>query len=344
MKIAINGFGRIGRLVFRSIMQRNSGDLEIVAVNDIGPLDNLAYLLRHDSVHPEPDARIESEGDELRWNDRKVRYLSEKDPARLPWRELDVGLVIEASGQFTKKEDAERHMEGGAARVLITAPAKGDVTTICPGVNDEAYEPARDQVVSAASCTTNALAPVAKVLHDRFGIAQGALMTVHAYTSSQGLVDQPSGKWRRGRAAALNIVPTTTGAAKSVGRVLPELEGRIDGMAMRVPVASGSIIDFTAQTEKSVSVQAVNDAFREAAGSERLRRVLGASDEELVSSDIVYSPLSSLVDLGSTMTFGDRMVKVLAWYDNEWGYARCVVDLADHMEAAERTAAVGAAT
>lgn len=323
-RVGINGFGRIGRLVFRNLMERE--DLEVVAINDVAELDNLAYLLRHDSVHRSPETRIEAEDDRLRWGDREVGYLSVEDPSDLPWKELEVDIVVEASGLFTKEEDARKHLDAGADRVVITAPAKGDVVTICPGVNDDAYDPDRHRIVSNASCTTNALAPVAKVLHERFGIVQGALTTVHAYTSSQGLVDIPSDKWRRGRAAAVNIVPTSTGAAQATTLVLPELEGRLDGMAMRVPVANGSIVDLVAWTEKEVSVEGVNEAFRQAAGSEKLEGILGVSEEELVSSDIVGSPLSALVDTTSTMTFGKHMVKVLAWYDNEWGYAARVAD------------------
>ncbi len=323
-RVGINGFGRIGRLVFRNLMERE--DLEVVAINDVAELDNLAYLLRHDSVHRSPETRIEAEDDRLRWGDREVGYLSVEDPSDLPWKELEVDIVVEASGLFTKEEDARKHLDAGADRVVITAPAKGDVVTICPGVNDDAYDQDRHRIVSNASCTTNALAPVAKVLHERFGIVQGALTTVHAYTSSQGLVDIPSDKWRRGRAAAVNIVPTSTGAAQATTLVLPELEGRLDGMAMRVPVANGSIVDLVAWTEKEVSVEGVNEAFRQAAGSEKLEGILGVSEEELVSSDIVGSPLSALVDTTSTMTFGKYMVKVLAWYDNEWGYAARVAD------------------
>jgi glyceraldehyde 3-phosphate dehydrogenase len=327
-RVAINGFGRIGRLVFRNLMENPGSDLEVVAINDIAALDNLAYLLRHDSIQPRPSARIEVRDERLHWNNHAVEYLSVADPADLPWRDRGVEIVIEASGLFTRKEDAEKHLQAGAERVIITAPAKGDVVTICPGVNDDDYDPDKHRIISNASCTTNALAPVAKVLNDRFGIVQRALTTIHAYTISQSVVDAPSKKWRRGRAAALNIVPTSTGAAKATTLVLPGLKGKIDGIAMRVPVATGSIVDFVAVTEKLVTVEAVNAALREAAQSDGLNGILGASDEELVSSDIIGNPLSALVDLQSTMTFGDRMVKVLAWYDNEWGYAARVAEFA----------------
>jgi glyceraldehyde 3-phosphate dehydrogenase len=334
-KVAINGFGRIGRMVFRNFMEAYDDRFDVVAINDIADLDNLAYLLRYDSIQRRPDARIEAHDDTLKWNDTNIQYLSIKDPADLPWKDMGVDIVIESSGLFTSKEDAEKHLHAGADRVIITAPAKGDVVTICPGVNQDAFNPQEHKVISLASCTTNALAPVAKVLNDRFGIVQGALTTAHAYTSSQEIVDAPASKWRRGRAGAINIVPTSTGAAQATAKVLPELEGKVDGMAMRVPVATGSIIDFVAWTEQPVSVGAVNDAFRSAVQSDLMKGVLGVSEEELVSSDIIGSPLSSLVDLGSTMTFGDHMVKVLAWYDNEWGYAVRVADMAEYVS--ERT-------
>lgn len=330
-RIAINGFGRIGRLVFRNFMERSGGDLQVVAINDIADVENLAYLLRHDTVQRVPDARIEANDSTLQWNDTSIDYLSVKNPSDLPWDEMGVDFVIESSGLFTKKEDAAGHLEAGADRVIITAPAKGGVPHICPGVNYETYDPDAHRIISNASCTTNALAPVAKVLNDRFGIMQGALTTAHGYTSTQGLVDSPSKKWRRGRAAALNIVPTSTGAATATTEVLPELKGKLDGMAMRVPVGTGSIIDFVVHTEKQVTVDAVNDAFREAAESHRMKGILGVTEEELVSSDVIGSPYSALVDLQLTMTFGDNMVKVLAWYDNEWGYARRVVDMAQYM-------------
>lgn len=330
-KIAINGLGRIGSLVFRHFMERDSSDAEVVAINDVAELDNLAYLLRYDSIQKRPDARIEAGDDALHWNDSKIRYLSVSDPAELPWKDMGVDIVIESSGLFTKKEDAEKHLEAGAERVIITAPAKGDVVMICPGINNDAWDPDQHRVISTASCTTNAVAPVAKVLNDRFGIVQGALTTSHAYTSSQKIVDGPAGKWRRGRAAAVNIVPTSTGAAQATTVVLPELKGKMDGLALRVPVLTGSIVDFVAWTEKKVSVDSVNESFREAAQSDQLTGILGVSDEELVSSDIIGNPLSSLVDLPSTMTFGDHMVKILAWYDNEWGYAVRVTEFADYV-------------
>lgn len=329
-RVAINGFGRIGRLVFRNLMLIEN-DLQVVAINDIAPLDNLVYLLRHDSVQRNPEVTVEAMDGALVWADHEIRFLSERDPGDLPWEELDVDIVLEASGHFTDRESASKHLHAGADRVIITAPAKGDDLTVCLGVNEEQYDPDAHRIVSNASCTTNCLAPVAKVLDDAFGIAQGALTTIHAYTSSQAIVDAPHKKWRRGRAGAVSIVPTTTGAAIATTKVLPQLEGKMDGMAMRVPIPVGSIIDFVAQTEQAVTVEAVNEAFRSASQTDRLQGILGYSEEELVSADVVGSTYSSLVDAASTMTFGDHMVKVLSWYDNEWGYARRVADLAAYM-------------
>lgn len=329
-RIAINGFGRIGRLVLRQIME-SGNSLEVVAINDIAPLENLAYLLKYDSVHNEPKESIKAEENTLNWGSKRIRFLSERDPENLPWEEMEVDLAIEASGLFTKREDASKHLKAGAGRVLVTAPAKGADITICMGVNDEKYQPAEHKIVSNASCTTNCLAPVAKVLDDNFGIKTGFLTTVHAYTSSQALVDSPNKKMRRGRSAAASIVPTTTGAAIATTKVLPQLEGKMDGLAMRVPVVDGSIIDFVAETEKPVTVEKVNQAFRDAGNGKGMKGILGVTNEELVSADIIDSTYSALVDAQSTMTLGDHTVKVLAWYDNEWGYSRRVADLALRM-------------
>jgi glyceraldehyde 3-phosphate dehydrogenase len=325
-RVGINGFGRIGRMVFRHLME--DGRLQVVGLNDIAPLDNLAYLLKYDSVHPRPSADIRAEGGLLHWDKAEVEFTQVKNPAELPWKKRGVEIVIEASGHFTKREDAAKHLDAGAKCVIITAPGKGADLTVCMGVNEDRLDLAKHLVISNASCTTNCLAPVAKVLNDEFGIISGVLTTVHAYTASQALVDGPSKKWRRGRAAALSIIPTTTGAAVATTEVLPELKGKIDGLAMRVPVACGSVIDFTVHTERPATAESVNAAFRKAAGGDRMKGILGVSDEELVSSDVIGSELSSLVDSASTMVMGDRMVKVLAWYDNEWGYARRVADLA----------------
>jgi glyceraldehyde 3-phosphate dehydrogenase len=328
-RIALNGFGRIGRLAFRHLMR--SPDLEVVALNDIAPLDNIAYLLKYDSVHVDPGVPVSASEDTLHWDGNEIPYFSVRNPAELPWDDLNVDIAIEGTGLFTKREDAAKHLQAGAKRVIITAPGKGVELTVCMGVNEQKYDPAQHEVISNASCTTNCLAPVAKVLDAEFGIVNGFLTTVHAYTSSQSLIDAPSKKWRRGRSAAESIVPTTTGAAIATTLVLPQLEGKMDGLAMRVPVPAGSIIDFVAQTEKPVTVEAVNEAFRRAAETPHMEGILGISDEELVSADIIGSTYSALVDAESTMVLGDHTVKVLAWYDNEWGYAKRVADLAEYI-------------
>jgi glyceraldehyde 3-phosphate dehydrogenase len=334
-RVAINGFGRIGRLVFRQFMQQAGDDLEVVAINDIAPLDNLAYLLKYDSVHKDPDANIRAGDDFLRWNEREVRFTSIRSPAELPWDELDVDIAVEATGLFRARKDAAQHLSAGADYVIITAPGKDADITVCMGVNEDKFDPDEHRVISNASCTTNCLAPIAMVLDETFGIESGFLTTVHAYTSSQALVDAPSKKWRRGRAAALSIVPTTTGAAIATTKVLPQLEGRMDGLAMRVPTPSGSMIDFVAHTRERVTVERMNGAFERAAQTARLQGILGVSHEELVSADIIGSTYSALVDAPSTMVLRDDNVKVLAWYDNEWGYAARVVDITDYV--AERT-------
>jgi glyceraldehyde 3-phosphate dehydrogenase len=328
-KVAINGFGRIGRLVLRHLI--NNEDLNVVAVNDIAPLDNLLYLLRYDSVQDNPKDEISINENGFTFGGHQVAFTSEKDPANLPWKELGVEIVIESTGFFTDYEGASKHLEAGAQRVIISAPAKNVERTLCMGVNEGDYDPATDQIVSNASCTTNCLAPVAKVLDEKFGIESGLLTTIHAYTSSQAIVDSPKKKWRRGRAGAVSIVPTTTGAAIATTKVLPQLTGKMDGMAIRVPVPAGSIIHFVVHTREPISVEAVNQAFIDAADSPEMRGILGATEEELVSADIIGSPYSALVDLSSTMAIGDHDVKVLAWYDNEWAYSLRCVDLAAYI-------------
>ncbi|MFW6057836.1 MAG: type I glyceraldehyde-3-phosphate dehydrogenase [Persicimonas sp.] len=325
-RVAINGFGRIGRLAFRHLMR--SGDLQIVGLNDLGNLDNLAYLLAHDSAYGAPSVDVEVGDGALHYGDQTVPFLSESDPSKLPWSDLEVDIVVEATGAFTDREGASKHLQAGAGRVLISAPGKGADVTLCMGVNQEAYEPQRHRIISNASCTTNCLAPVAKVLDESFGLVNGLLTTVHGVTSSQALVDSPHKKWRRGRSALASIVPTTTGAAVATTRVLPQLEGKMDGLAMRVPVLTGSIIDFVARTESTLTVDEVNDAFRRAARSEAMEGILGVSDEELVSVDIIGSPYSAQIDAPSTRVIDGDTVKVLAWYDNEWAYAKRVVELA----------------
>jgi glyceraldehyde 3-phosphate dehydrogenase len=326
-KVAINGFGRIGRIVLRHII--DNSNLDVVAVNDIASLGNLLYLLKYDSVQRNPTALIKEKEHSFTFGEQEVVFTSEKDPSDLPWKALGVEIVIESTGFFTDYEGASKHLEAGAKRVVISAPAKNVERTICMGVNEEDFNPDKDLIISNASCTTNCLAPVAKVLDDNFGIESGLLTTIHAYTSSQAIVDSPKKKWRRGRAGAVSIVPTTTGAAIATTKVLPQLKGKMDGMAIRVPIPVGSIIDFVAHTENKITVESVNQAFREAAVSKKMKGILGVSEEELVSADIVGSEYSSLVDLKSTMAIGDRDVKVLAWYDNEWAYALRCVDLAE---------------
>ncbi len=328
-KLAINGFGRIGRLVLRQAIEND--DLDPVAVNDVAPLDNLLYLLKYDSVQQDPSVYIEETDGGFAYGGEKVAFTSEKDPANLPWQDMGVEIVIESTGFFTDYEGASKHLQAGANRVVISAPAKNVERTICLGVNEKDYNPATDKIVSNASCTTNCLAPVAKVLDENFGIESGLLTTIHAYTSSQSIVDSPKKKWRRGRAGAVSIVPTTTGAAIATTKVLPQLKGKMDGMAIRVPIPVGSIIDFVVHTNKPVTVESVNQAFRDASNSDEMKGILGATDEELVSADIVGSSYSALVDLASTMAIGDHDIKVLAWYDNEWAYALRCVELAAYI-------------
>ena len=328
-KVAVNGFGRIGRLVFRHLF--NNQELDVVAINDIAPLDNLLYLLKYDSVQKNPEQKIEQKEKGFVFGGKEIAFTSEKDPVNLPWQEMGVDIVIESTGFFTDREGASKHLKAGAKKVIISAPAKNPDQTFCMGVNEEIYDPQKHEIISNASCTTNCLAPVAKVLDEEFGIESGLLTTIHAFTSSQKIVDSPSKKWRRGRAASESIVPTTTGAAIATTLVLPQLKGKMDGMAVRVPIPAGSIIDFVVHTEKPVTVESVNQAFRDAAESEGMKGILGVTDEELVSIDIIGSRYSSLVDLEQTMVIGEHAVKVLSWYDNEWGYALRCVDLAEYV-------------
>ena len=328
-KVAINGFGRIGRLALRHLI--NHPTLEIVAVNDIAPLDNLLYLLRYDSVQNNPKTNVQMKDSSFSYRNNEIVFTSERDPSDLPWKALNVDIVIESTGLFTEYEGAFKHIEAGAKRVIISAPAKNVERTICMGVNHSDFDPDKDQIISNASCTTNCLAPVAKVLDENFGIESGLLTTIHAYTSSQAIVDSPQKKWRRGRAGAVSIVPTTTGAAIATTKVLPQLKGKMDGIAIRVPIPVGSIIDFVVHTNQVVDKESVNQAFMTAASSDELDGILGVTNEELVSADIVGVNLSALVDLNATMIIGDYDVKVLAWYDNEWAYALRCVDLAAYI-------------
>jgi glyceraldehyde 3-phosphate dehydrogenase len=324
VRVAINGFGRIGRLVVRAALKRNVS-LDFVAVNDITDAKTLAHLLTYDSVHGPWPERFEAGDSTLRIGSRSIRVLTEANPAALPWKDLGVDLVLECTGTFTDRDKAAVHLSAGAKRVLVSAPSKGADATFVMGVNDRAYDPAKHTVVSIASCTTNCLAPVASVLDESFGIERGIMTTVHAYTSDQRLHDAPHKDLRRARAAALSVIPTSTGAAKAIGLVLPSLQGKLDGIAVRVPVSNGSLIDLTAAVSKPATAASVNDAMRAAAGG-RLKGILQYSEDPLVSQDVVGNPHSAIFDAPLTMVSGDRLVKVMAWYDNEWGFSNRMVD------------------
>lgn len=332
VKVGINGFGRIGRNFLRAALAQGS-DLEIVAVNDLADNAALAHLLKYDSVGGPLGHEVSHNGDEITVGGKSIRVFEERDPALLPWGDLGVDIVIESTGRFTKSEDARKHITGGAKKVLISAPATGDDATIVMGVNEETYDPATDVIISNASCTTNCLAPLAKVFHDNFGIERGFMMTTHAYTADQNLQDGPHRDLRRARAAALNIVPASTGAAKAIGLVLPELNGKLSGSSYRVPVPTGSIVDLTIVTPtEGLSVDTINAAYRAAASEGRLAGYLQYTEDPLVSSDIQLNPHSSIFDAALTTTSG-TLVKVSAWYDNEWGYSNRLVDLTEYVAA-----------
>ncbi|PRY70429.1 glyceraldehyde-3-phosphate dehydrogenase (NAD+) [Glaciihabitans tibetensis] len=331
VKIGINGFGRIGRNYFRAALAKGS-DIEIVAVNDLTDPAALAHLLKYDTVSGRIAATVEVDGDTIIVNGKPIKVLAERDPANLPWAALGVDIVIESTGRFTKEADARKHIEAGAKKVLVSAPATGDnVATIVLGVNNEAYDAAIHDVISNASCTTNCLAPVAKVFMESFGIERGFMTTVHAYTADQNLQDGPHSDLRRARAAAQNIIPTSTGAAKALGLVIPELAGKLDGYALRVPVITGSITDLTLTPSKPVTVAEINAAFK-AAAEGPLKGILKYTEEPIVSSDIVGDPHSSIFDAGLTKVIGDQ-VKIASWYDNEWGYSNRMVDLTEFVAA-----------
>jgi glyceraldehyde 3-phosphate dehydrogenase len=330
-KVAINGFGRIGRAVFRILSQRD--DVEVVAINDVSPRETLAYLTRFDTVFGRFPGTVVIQGDFMHAGTQKVRMLEEKDPAKLPWSDLGADVVIEATGKFRKKEECARHVQAGAKRVILTVPAKDEVDAmVVVGVNDDLLRP-EHRIVSAASCTTNCLAPVAKVLHESFGLKRGLITTVHAYTNDQRLADVPHKDLRRSRAANENIIPTTTGAARAVGKVLPELKGKLDGIAMRVPVPDGSTVDLVVELSKNVTAQSVNAAMKEAASKAPLSGILDYCEEPIVSSDIIQDTHSAIFDSLCTRVLGGNFVKVIAWYDNEWGYACRLVDLIVKMAA-----------
>ncbi|WP_026677540.1 type I glyceraldehyde-3-phosphate dehydrogenase [Fictibacillus gelatini] len=325
-KIGINGFGRIGRNVFRAAL--NNPNVEVVAVNDLTDANTLAFLLKHDTVHGKLNAEVEVKENTLIVDGREVKVLAERDPAQLGWGDLGVEVVVESTGRFTKRADAAKHLEAGAKKVIISAPATDEDITVVMGVNEDKYDAANHHVISNASCTTNCLAPFAKVIHEKFGLVRGMMTTVHSYTNDQQILDLPHKDMRRARAAAENIIPTTTGAAKAVSLVLPELKGKLNGMAMRVPTPNVSLVDLVAELEKEVTVEELNAALREAAEGP-LKGILGYSEEPLVSTDYNGCTNSSTIDALSTMVMEGNMVKVISWYDNETGYSNRVVDLID---------------
>ena len=330
-RVAINGFGRIGRQSFKMIMEKFRDKLEIVAINDLTDNQTLAHLLKYDSTYGPFEGDISATEDTITitYEDEEpitVRALAERDPSKLPWRELNVDIVIESTGIFTDAAKARMHIDAGCKKVIISAPAKNEDITICLGVNDEKYEPANHHIISNASCTTNCLAPVAKVLNDTFGINRGLMTTIHSYTMDQNLQDSPHKDMRRARAAALNMVPTTTGAAKAVALVIPELKGKFDGFAVRVPTPTVSMVDFVVELGRNATVEEINDAFIKASEG-AMEGILGVTDEQLVSSDFIGTQYSSVVDSSLTMIIGDNLAKVIAWYDNEWGYATRIADL-----------------
>ncbi|HHV18409.1 MAG TPA: type I glyceraldehyde-3-phosphate dehydrogenase [Thermoanaerobacterales bacterium] len=332
IKIGINGFGRIGRNALKAAFSKHP-EIDVVAINDLYDTKTLAHLLKYDSVFGTFDAKVEARESSLIVNGKEIKIFAERDLTKIPWGDLGVEVVVESTGVFTAKDKAEGHIkDGGAKKVIISAPAKGEDITIVMGVNEKKYNPDEHHVISNASCTTNCLAPVAKVLMDSFGIDKGLMNTIHSYTNDQRILDLPHKDLRRARAAALNIIPTTTGAAKAVALVIPELEGKLNGFALRVPTPTVSIVDLTCQLSKSATVEQINEALREAAEG-KMKGVLGYTEEPLVSMDFKGCELSSIVDGLSTMVIEDDMVKVVAWYDNEWGYSNRVMDLVKYIAA-----------
>ncbi len=327
VRVGINGFGRIGRGFLRAV--QGNKDFDIVAANDLTDEKTLGHLLRYDTVMGRFDGTVETGKGKITVNGDEIKVLSERDPAKLPWKELGVDIVIESTGFFRKKEDAEKHLAAGAKKVLLSAPGKGDMFTVVLGVNDEGYDPANHHIISNASCTTNCLAPLVKVVDETFGLQKGLMTTIHAVTNDQRMLDMPHSDLRRARAACWNIIPTTTGAAKAIGLVYPKAKGKLDGMAMRVPTPVVSIVDFVATLKKSTSVKEVNNLFREAAEND-LKNVLAVSEDELVSMDFKMNKFSSIVDLPLTMV-NENLVKICSWYDNEFGYTCRLVEMAEFM-------------
>ena len=326
-RIGINGFGRIGRLVLRANETRNAGKVEVAAVNDLTDADTNAHLLKYDTNYGQYPGKVEANNGDLMVDGRSIKVFSERDPAQIPWGEMGVDLVIESTGIFTNAEQASGHLKGGAKKVVISAPASGEDITIVLGVNNDLYDAAKHNIISNASCTTNCFATMVKVLHDAFGVEHGLMSTIHSYTNDQAILDQRHGDLRRARAAAENIIPTSTGAARAVGLVLPELNGKLNGVAFRVPTSTGSITDFTAQVSKDVTIEEINEAYRVAADG-AMKGILEYNGEPLVSSDYKGNPHSSIIDGLSTMVMSGNMVKVMGWYDNEWGYSCRTTDLA----------------
>jgi glyceraldehyde-3-phosphate dehydrogenase type I len=329
IRVGINGFGRIGRAVFRQLLDKP--EFRVVGINDLANLEDLAYLLKHDSVHGWYPRKVAAQDGAIRVDQQGIPFFASPDPNEIPWKETGADIIIECSGALRSRSKAAGHLEAGAKRVIISAPSDDADAMIVLGVNEESYRPEAHQIVSMASCTTNCLAPVAKVLDEAFGVAFIMFTTVHAYTSSQSLMDTPARHRRRGRAAALSIIPTTTGAAKSTEKVLPQLKGKMTGMAMRVPVPNGSVTDMMVSIEKDVTAEQINETLREASEKSQLQGILRVTDEALVSQDIIGDSHSSIVDAQSTMILNNRIVKILAWYDNEWGYSARLVDFAKFM-------------
>lgn len=327
IRVGINGFGRIGRQSMKAMLERHPDDIEVVAINDLTDTNTNAHLLKYDSTYGHFPGEVQATAEELIVNGHKIKVISQRDPAQIPWGDLGVQLVIESTGFFTDAPKAAAHLAGGAKKVIISAPAKGEDLTVVLGVNDNVYDPAKHNIISNASCTTNCLAPTAKVLNDTFGIERGLMNTIHSYTNDQRILDQVHKDLRRARTAGANVIPTTTGAARALALVIPELKGRFDGMSLRVPTVTVSVVDFVITTRKEASVEAVNQAFKEAAAG-ALKGILGYNDEPLVSSDFRGDSRSSIVDGLSTMVLGGNMIKVIAWYDNEWGYSSRIADLA----------------
>ncbi len=326
-RVGINGFGRIGRQSLKAIMERHPQDLEVVALNDLTNTQTNAHLLKYDSTYGRFPGEVETTPDSLIVNGHSVKVISQRDPAQIPWGDLGVELVIESTGLFTDAKKAAAHLQAGAKKVIISAPAKGEDITLVLGVNDDMYDPRAHNIISNASCTTNCLAPAAKILNDTFGIERGLMNTIHSYTNDQRILDQVHSDLRRARSAGTNIIPTTTGAARALALVIPELKGRFDGMSLRVPTITVSVVDFVATVRKGATKDAVNDAYKQAAAGS-LKGILGYTEEPLVSSDFRGDSRSSIIDGLSTMVVGENMVKVIAWYDNEWGYSSRVADLA----------------